>query len=1321
MNHQPDLSAAKRAILAKMLAGNIAARPVNGVPRRQSTGSVPLSGGQRQVWLHEAVTGDPLLYTESVTFHRRGSCDIDALRSSVHDLFERHESLRTHLVFDGPEPRQLFGQFPDIAIPFDDLTSLPTEARDAAATALATADARRPFDLEAGPLCRARVVRLAPDDHRLYLTLHHIIFDGVTIYDIVLPDLVALYQSRVDGTAPPAAARIGYGDYAVWQRDLRDTQATLKSLDYWRKALVNLPDKIALAGTLDLPTRPSRAGAMETFSLPAALGDRIRALGRAQDATPYMVLLAGFSALLHRYTGAEDFIVGGVTDLRRKTELAQVAGYFLNTVPLRLTPSPECSFNEFLGAVRRMTLDAISASEVPFDEVVRALDLRQSADVHPLFDILFSVEPPAPDFPPGWDLTQMDVQVGSAKFDLYLELDERPEGYVGRFLYSSEKFDRSTIQRFIRHWLMLLDQVTSDPMLHLGELLLIAPQDRDDISALVDASSLADRRSLPECFTEMVARQPDCVAIRFGDRAISYGELDAMAGGVARQLAQRRCGTGSLVGVMLDRTPDMVGALLGILRSGAAYLPLDPTQPPSRLAWITTDAKVDLLLVEEATDPKLVPQGIATLVLSDRLPVAKEGALVTIGPSDLAYVLYTSGSTGTPKGVEIEHGALMNLLRAVQARTDFGPGDSLLAITTISFDIAGLELFLPLLTGGTLILAPSSATRDVAALRALVVACAPTLMQATPATWRALVDEGLPLMPRMAMLSGGEALAADLAVALRQRGARLWNVYGPTETTIWSTIHEVGRNESIVPIGVPLARTNVHVLGPDGWPVTPGLAGELFIGGAGLARGYRHRPDLTTARFVEKPFAPGLRLYRTGDIVRARPDGALLYIGRADDEQKIRGHRVAVEEVEGALRSLAKVADAAVRSWPDRSGERMLVAYLVLAGGEVPDAASLRSELAATLPDYMIPSRFQAIAAIPLTPNMKIDRKALLPPTADTARVKPELTDRETRLAALWRDVLGMTSVSRNDSFFDLGGTSLMIATLLRRIEAEFDRRMTMAAIFRAHRLGEMAAAIDQYHAVGGLIPIQPRGTRPPLLWIDGGPKFRALGSALGPDQPFFGVPLDEVLKDIDNQALTFEECAERIAVLIRSILPMGPYYLGGWCTSGILAHAVAVAMRASGSDVPLVILADAENPSKRRSLHVQTTKTAYHFGRLARQVGGKRLRYLRKRLQGVVNHFRAHPTFDHHGNDPLRDAMDIAALDYRPQSYAGPVALLCSHEWVGARDAINGWLPVMSGPVLSREFPGDHDSLLLAPEVSDLAAAIHNALTKVETARAGT
>ncbi|MDP9085988.1 MAG: amino acid adenylation domain-containing protein, partial [Pseudomonadota bacterium] len=774
-------------------------------------------------------------------------------------------------------------------------------------------------------------------------------------------------------------------------------------------------------------------------------------------------------------------------------------------------------------------------------------------------------------------------------------------------------------------------------------------------------------------------------------------------------------GPGKLVGVMLDRNPEMVAALIGILRAGAAYLPLDPALPPARLAWIAADARIDVLLAEPSIAPDRAVTSCPTIMLAECTPAEHGAAAVPVSPLDLAYILYTSGSTGTPKGVEIEHGALMNLLASIQANPGFDASDSLLAVTTISFDIAGLELFLPLISGGTLILASSSTARDIAALRNLVTSRSPTMMQATPATWRALVDAGLPAMPGMTILCGGEALAPDLAAALRQRCARLWNMYGPTETTIWSTMHEVVGAEATVPIGRPIDATNLHILGADGWPVVDGAAGELFIGGAGLARGYRHRPDLTSERFVDRPFAPGLRLYRTGDVVRAGDDGALLYLGRTDGEEKIRGHRVAVEEVERALQQLQTVAQAAVRSWPDATGERMLVAYVVEEPSSVLDSALLRTQLAKTLPGYMIPSRFQAIAALPLTPNKKVDRKALPALTDVTAaRADRVLTDREVRLASLWREVLGVATVALDDSFFDLGGTSLMIAALLRRIETEFACKMTMASIFRAHRLGEMARAIDQDHASELLVPIQPGGSRPPLLWLDGGPKFRALGAAIGPEQPFFGVPLDDVLKDIDSQSVSFEQCANRVAQLILEIHPAGPYFIGGWCTSGILAYAVAVNLQASGSSVPLVILADAENPSQRRSLHVLLTKTSYYVRRLVRQVGGDRLRYLQKRLQGVINLFKARPTFDHHGHDALRDAMDIAALSYQPVAYGGPVALLCSHEWVGARDAVNGWLPVMSGPVVAHEFSGDHDSLLKEPEVSELAASIHEAIANL-------
>ncbi len=1327
------LSDEKRRLFEQMMRGEASppAITADAIPRRAPGATVPLTAAQRQVWLHAAMAPDVPLYNESITIHRLGRFDRAAMQAALDGIVARHEAWRTAIVDDGGDVVQIVQPPMPVAIGEDDVGHLPSAERDAAALAIAEADARRPIDLTRAPLFRARIVRLSDEEHRLYLTLHHIIFDGVSIYRIIVPELAALYEAHAAGRPPtPVQPRLGYGDFAVWQRTQRATATSHRQLEHWRRALHGAPGMLDLAGDRPRPALATRAGAMEVFALPGALVDRLRAIASSETATLYMVLLAGFKAMLMRYTGATDIVVGGVTDLRRRPELEHVVGYFLNTMALRSQPHAGLPFSDYLAQVRDTVLGALDASEVPFDEVVRTLGLPRRAGTHPLFNILFSIEPPVAPFPPGWDLTQMDVVVGAAKFDLYLELDERPDGMAGRFLYSTEMFERDTIRRMIGHWLTMLDGIAIAPTTPLDSLPMLS---RDETATMLGtwnetARALPDA-SVPTLIAEQVRRHPDAVAVRIDGVAWTYAELGARADAIAAPLHALGATRGALVGIALDRSFDMVAALIATLRVGAAYLPLDPGFPRARLDAIVSDAAPVALLTSEAVAATLTGWALPRILVDGpAAPPVPPAPIAPIAADDLAYVLYTSGSTGQPKGVEVDHGALLNLLLAMRDAPGFRPGERLLAVTTLSFDIATLELLLPLIAGGTVILAPRAVAADPDALAELIATERPHVMQATPATWRALVEAGWPGDPGLRILCGGEAMPRPLADALLPRSAELWNMYGPTETTIWSLVHRVTAGTAAVSVGRPIANTTLAILDPSGNPVPIGVAGELNIGGAGVARGYRGRPDLTVERFRAVPALPGIRLYRTGDLARYAADGTVTCLGRTDAEEKIRGYRVAVEEVEGALVGHPAIAAAAVRGWPDPTGNRALAAYLVLRDPGVPPPAlaDLRARLAETLPDYMLPATIDVLPALPMTANAKIDRKALPEPTRGgaVADAEPPRGEREERLAVIWRDILGVERIARHDSFFDLGGHSLLVARLLRRIERDFAMHVDLAAFFRAHRLDEMTAmlASGDTRDHGGFVAIQPDGDRPPLLWLDAGPTFVALARAVGADQPMFGVPVDPILAHT-AMPYRFEDIAAQVVAAIRAVRPVGPYYIGGWCTSGILAFEVARQLRAAGAGVPLLVLAHAMNPTEFERigwLRLRIAKLRFHARQFLREGRGRRLRYAGARASAVLEEMRLsrkRVATGTHG--ALRAALDQAAYGYAPQRYAGPVALFQPHERVTVLDGVPGWGAVIDGAFEARDIAGGHRSMLEIPHVAAFGALLRAALTRAQEADA--
>lgn len=1309
-----DVAEARRALLARMLSGEVApiaeATAPDPILPRDPSRPVPLTAEQRQLWLHAQMAPEVPLYNESITIHRLGPYNHAALEAALTEITRRHAIWRTAFHDHDGELVQEIAPVRPITIPLDDITQLPESDRDAEAVRLATEDARAPIALDAVPLFRARVVKLGAENHRLYLTLHHIIFDGVSIYRTLMPELAALVAAFEAGRPSPLAEPVlQYADYAAWQRDHADPQAMSRQIDAWRGLLAEPLPQLDLAGDRARPALATHAGSMEVFELAEPLVDALKAIARAEGATLYMVLLAAYKAMLHRYTGDTDIIVGGVTDTRRRPELQPLMGYFLNTMALRSRPDGARPFRDYLAEVKASVIAALGAVDVPFDRLIRALDIKRGTGTHPLFNTLFSIEPPVEPFPPGWDLTQMDVTVGAAKYDLYLELDERPQGMAGRFLYSTELFDAATIRRMIGHWTRLLEGVAADPATPLGALPMLGDGER---ATLADAWNATEAplpyESVVDWVAEQSAARPEAVAIEHEGAAWTYADLAARADAIAARLVGEGVRPGDLVGLMLGRSPWMVAAMLGVAKAGAAYLPLDPGFPPSRLAMIAEDAGPALVLAEPDTADAL-PPGAAPLLMLDRdWPVVPFTAAKADGEA-LAYVRYTSGSTGRPKGVEIPHAALVNLLMAMQAQPGFAAGESLLAVTTLSFDIAELELWLPLVSGGTVVIAPRETASDMTALIGLIERTRPDVMQATPATWRGLIDSGWRGLATMRALCGGEQLPRALADQLLPRVGALWNMYGPTETTIWSTLAQVLPGEGAIPIGRPIANTQVRVLDEDGNDRPIGAVGELLIGGRGLARGYRGRADLTAERFVDRG---GKCLYRTGDLGRWRADGVLECWGRTDHEVKIRGFRVAIEEVESALARLPGVSAAAVKAWPDTSGSNALTGYIVGAG----EAASWRDQLGEMLPGYMIPSRFVAMEALPLTANGKVDRAALpVPASAGAGAGEPPATETERQLAAIWCEVLGVPAVMRGDDFFDLGGHSLLIARLLRRLKADMDVRLPMAALFRAPRLAEMAALIDGAHPIDqpALVPIQPHGTRPPILWLEAASLFVPLVERLGRDQPFLGIALGQVFEQ--GCPLRFEDAAAQVAATIKDIQPQGPYRLGGMCTAGIMAYAVAAQLRAGGEAVELLVLAHAAHPPHLRSLgHIARlcSKLRYHLPLMLAAPAGQRWRYFLARVRGL---WETAVPFDPEAviAPRVQEVLEAGAWRYTPPDYDGDVVVIEPSEGPRIFRYAEAWRGAVRGRFAAHIAPGDHWGMIAPPNVDCFAALLQDALAR--------
>jgi len=1195
----------KQALLDKYLRATLKGAPagptaIPRIARRPSAGSAPLSFGQQQLWLLAHLLPDSPVYNECVTIHLPGPLDIAALERSFNEVLRRHEAWRTTFpTVDGQPVARVHPASP-LALSITDLRGLPEAERETEALRLATEEAKRPFDLAHGPLLRAFLARLDDAEHRLFLTLHHIIFDGVAMYQVFLPELRAIYEAFMMGRPSPLPEPpIQYADYTHWQRESARGKEFADQLGYWKRQLANAPMTLELPTDRPRPPVQSFQGSMRSFELSEALSDALKDVGRREGVTLYMVLLAAFNTLLYRYSGQEDILIGTAVAGRKHSELQGLLGFFLNTVVMRANLAGNPSFRDLLRRVRDVALDAYAHEDVPFEYVVKELQPERDLARNPLFQVLLTLEPPLPALPSGWTLTQMDVETDTAKFDLSLELDARPGGIIGRFEYNADLFDAATIARMVGHWQTLLEGIVADPAQRLVDLPLLSADERHALlnawnhsPAPRNAAGLARGGAgigLHQAFEAQVERTPDDVAVAFETEQLTYHELNARANRLAHVLLEHGVGPDTLVGLYVERSIGMVVALLGILKAGGAYVPLDPAYPAARLTLMLQDAAAPVLVTTHDLQVSL-PDHAATVVTLDGAEIQRQprvdNPVRAAGSAHLAYVIYTSGSTGRPKGVEIPHGAVVNFLTSMRQQPGLGAHDTLLAVTTLSFDIAALEIFLPLTTGARLVIASRTVAADGARLAETLTASGATAMQATPATWRLLLEAGWRGNEALTALCGGEALPRELANALRDKCKDVWNMYGPTETTIWSTVQRIDSTDGPIVIGHPIANTDVYILDKHLNLVPVGVPGELHIGGAGLARGYRNRPDLTDERFIPHPFDddPDARLYKTGDLARYRSDGAIECLGRIDYQVKIRGFRVELGEIEAILGQHPAVRESVVVVREDDPGEKRLVAYVATHRGQGVTNGVLRHALKERLPAYMIPAAIVMLDALPLTANGKVDRRALpvpstkVPGAEETAA--PTLTVHY-QLMHIWEDLLGVRGIGRDDNFFDLGGHSLLAVRLIDRIERDFGRKIPLATLFTATTIEQLAQVLlrrEDGASEPWLIKIQSGGSRRPFFFLhgdyDGGGFYCAtIARHLGADQPFYALQPH----GLGGRAvpLTVEAMAADYLQALRSVQPGGPYILGGFCEAGLVAFELAGQLRAQGQTVDAVVLID--------------------------------------------------------------------------------------------------------------------------------------------------
>jgi len=1063
------LSAAeKRGLLAELLKA-----------KQVEPGKYPPSFSQQRLWFLEQLYPGSSVNNIPAAIRMKGPLNAPVLERSFNEICKRHEILRTTFAEVGGSTIQIVAPVLNLSLPVKDLSGVPDADREAEVKKWIDRDAAQPFDLVQGPLLRTSLLRLAEKEHILLLNMHHIISDWWSM-SILMRELSVCYRSFCLGATPSLPKLpIQYGDFARQQREQFEGDARPAGLIYWTKKLEQA------SPVLDLPTDHARPviqtsnGAYEYLTLPEDLSEALNTLSRRENVTMFMLLLAAFETLLYRYTGKTDFLIGAPIAARDRSEVAGLIGYFANTIVLRADLSGNPSFEELLSRTREMVLEAYQHQDLPFEKLVEALRPTRDLSHTPLFQVMFAFDHSLVESVelPDLTLSSIEVNSGTAKFDLTLFMRRSKGGLRACIQYNTDIFEQATIKRLLGELETLLAGIIADPSARICRLPVLSARELDQLLREWNETETEDRSELciHHLFEARVRRTPDAVAVVFEDRQLTYGELNRRSNNLAHYLRKRGAGPDANVGIYMERSPEMVIGLMAILKAGSAYLPLDPAYPADRLDFILEDSGTSMALAWERLSGRFTSPAFEVVGLTEIWDLLcgenDENPEVEMSPGNLAYVIYTSGSTGKPKGAMLHHRGICNRLLWGIKDYRLGDPDRVLCKTPISFDVSVWEIFAPLSAGAQLVIAKPGGEQDASYLARLMREVGITHADFVPSMLQVfLEEEGLEERLRLKRITAaGEALTLDLQERIFTRlDTELYNLYGPTEASLAVTYWRChpGKDQRIVPIGRPMENIRIYLMSSDLELVPIRAQGELSIGGVAVGRGYLNRPDLTAEKFIPDSFSlePGARLYRTGDLARYMSDGNIEFLGRLDHQVKIRGFRIELGEIEAVLVKHPSVREAVVVVDQDSSGNNRLTAYLAGAGPS-PSVTELRYFIKDLLPEYMTPSQFIVMDALPLTHNGKVDRQALPKPT----RLRPEMgavytppvTQIERTIADAWKQVLDVSKVGVNDNFFDLGGHSLLIIRLQRLLKAALNRDLSVLELFKYPTIGSLASYLS--------------------------------------------------------------------------------------------------------------------------------------------------------------------------------------------------------------------------------------------------------------------
>jgi amino acid adenylation domain-containing protein len=1305
--------------------------------------------------LDETITA----YNIPLDFRIKGNLHTDLLAQSINFLIARHEALRTIFVDVKGFPFQKI--LPEVVVPMEivHLEKEPEGLKKELIREHSLEHAKYKFDITHGPLCHFRLLIIGKQEYIFLLNFHHLVCDASSV-GIFMEELAGVYQSLVNQKQvdlPPVLYR--YSDYATAEKQWLTGEEYKEQLNFWKKELAGIPDILKLPIDHPRPRVQTYNGTEYHFKIDRELKDKLAMISQKNGTSLFIPLLTAFGVVLSRYSLQDDFVIGVPVAKRNHFELESLIGVLINSLPVRFNFSENTTFTEAIRATREKFFAAFENQEVPFERLVEELKVKRNMSSPPIFQALFNYltvyrkEIVLPEL----TFEMIDGERNISQLDLNLTVHDHKSGLDCTFEYNTDLFNKETIVRLAGNFLTFLQQIPTMGDLPVRAISLLTPAESNLMLHEWNQTRAPypSDRCVHQQFEEQVRKSPDSIALVFENEELTYAELNSRANKLAHYLVSKGAREDTIVAICLERSTDLIIGLLAIAKTGAAYLPLDPIYPKARLGLIIDDARPVLFLTQDSLKD-YVPECKAEIIYIDHREAYNNESAENLNhgnPQKPAYILYTSGSTGKPKGVQVKHHSTLNVVNSITKKLQVTSGDVLLAVTTVAFDVAEMDFYLPLFNGAKLVIANQETVHDIELLKAKFDESGATLFLATPVMFKMLILSSWKGKSDLRVLSGGEALSRELAGKMLQRCKEVWNGYAPTETTIYSLVKKVlpenTTGEGYVELGNPLDNTILYVLNSKKVPVPIGVPGELYIGGEGVSTGYLNLPEMTKERFIQDPVVPGSgkRFYKTGDLVQYQPDGTIAFLNRIDFQVKIRGFRIELGEIESVLSQIKGIKENVVIVREDSSGEKMLIAYYVTDRKTEITQKELRQYLKERLPDYMIPVAFVLLEQFPLTSTLKVDRKALPDPDLNSSRestgyVAPK-TQTEQSLARIWSSLLNQRKIGIHDDFFEIGGHSMIAVALMVKIEKELNIRLPLASLFERSTIHLLAELIDKDSDAiewRSLVPIRPAGIKKPLFLVHGlGLNvllYTTVVNFLDPEQPVYGLQA-KGLNGVDEPLYTIEGIAAYYISEIQTIDKEGPYALAGFSLGGRIAYEMARQLDEMGKKVSFLGVLDATAEGtvnqlsfisrNKYNLKYSINYISWNIFNFFREPNQTKLSVIRRRWNGLEKKIRGidfavqerEPVSKGRQNElpkflrRVHRANSRANRNYAIRPYNGTVHLFKAQKqtFYIPEPEDYGWSRVAKGGVIIHEIPGEHSNAFAPPNDKYFANILQKSL----------